>query len=87
MAMQEELQKLGGGLTFGSNTITVPMQQLQYRNTVLTGHNDHRIVMALSVILSRTGGSIKGTEAIRKSYPGFFEDIQKLGAEVEINEE
>ena len=87
MAMHEELQTLGGGLIFGSNIITVPMQQLQYRNTVLNGHNDHRIVMALSVILSRIGGSIKGAEAIRKSYPGFFEDIQKLGAEVEIHEE
>ena len=84
-AMHEELQKLGGGLVFGQNTITVPRQTLQYRNIPLSGHNDHRIVMALSVILSQTGGSIEGSEAIRKSYPGFFRDIQKLGAEVETD--
>ena len=40
--------------------------------------------MALSVILSKTGGEIRGVEAVRKSYPGFFEDIMKLGAEVSL---
>ena len=27
---------------------------------------------------------IFGIEAVRKSYPGFFDDIHKLGAEVEL---
>ena len=81
-AMHEELVKLGGGLIFGDNTITVPAQELRYTGEVLDGHNDHRIVMAMSVILSRTGGSIRGAEAIRKSYPGFLDDIKELGAEV-----
>ena len=84
-AMHEELQKLGGGLVFGDNTITVPRQELRYCGKVLDGHNDHRIVMALSVILSVTGGEICGAEAVRKSYPGFFGDIKKLGAEVTIS--
>ena len=83
-AMDAELQKLGGGLIFGDNTITVPKQALAYKGVPLDGHNDHRIVMALSVILSQTGGEIRGVEAVRKSYPGFFEDIMKLGAEVSL---
>ena len=86
MAMHEELEKLGGGLVFGHNTITVPQQALHYRGTMLSGHNDHRIVMALSLILSQTGGCIEGAEAVRKSYPGFFDDLQKLGARVEIHD-
>jgi len=84
LAMHLELQKLGGGLIFGDNRITVPKQKLQYRGTALSGHNDHRIVMALSLILSKTGGSVEEAEAVRKSYPGFFDDIRKLGAEVSI---
>ncbi|MBR6789254.1 MAG: 3-phosphoshikimate 1-carboxyvinyltransferase [Oscillospiraceae bacterium] len=82
-AMHEELRKLGGGLIFGDNTITVPKQILHRPDDILDGHNDHRIVMALSVILSKTGGSVSGAEAVRKSYPGFFDDIRKLGAAVE----
>ncbi len=84
MAMHEELKKLGGGLVFGDNAITVPKQTLQFNGNVLSGHNDHRIVMALSVILSQIGGSIIGVSAVRKSYPGFFEDIKSLGAEVKL---
>ena len=83
-AMDEELQKLGGGLIFGDNRIIVPQQSLQYRGQALDGHNDHRIVMALSLILSTTGGIIHGTQAVAKSYPGFFRDIKELGAEVEL---
>ncbi|HHU83888.1 MAG TPA: 3-phosphoshikimate 1-carboxyvinyltransferase [Clostridiales bacterium] len=83
MAMHEELTKLGGGLIFGDNSITVPKQELQYKGEKLDGHNDHRIVMAMSVILSKTGGVIDGVQAVRKSYPGFFDDIKQLGAKVE----
>ena len=84
-AMHLELQKLGGGLIFGENTITVPKQTLQYKGEVLDGHNDHRIVMAMSVILSVLGGEIRGVEAVNKSYPGFFSDVQQLGANVKLN--
>ena len=86
MAMHEELQKLGGGLVFGDNSIIVPSQALRYNDNILNGHNDHRIVMALSVILSKIGGKISDIEAVKKSYPGFFEDIKQLGAEVEIKQ-
>lgn len=81
-AMHAELSKLGGGLVFGDNCIAVPKQNLKYNGTPIDGHNDHRIVMAMSVILSKTGGKINGAQAVRKSYPSFFEDIKKLGAEV-----
>jgi len=81
--MHEELKKLGGGLIFGENKITVPEQSL-HQSTELDGHNDHRIVMALSVILSQLGGEIDGAQAVRKSYPAFFEEIKKLGAEVKL---
>jgi len=84
LAMHEELAKLGGGLIFGDNTITVPKKELRYRDIPLCGHNDHRIVMAMSVLLTRTGGSITDAQAVRKSYPGFFDDIKKLGAKVDI---
>ena len=84
LAMHEELKKLGGGLIFGNNVITVPKQKLQYSEIPINSHNDHRIVMSMSVILSKIGGLIEGAEAIRKSYPGFFDDIKQLGAEVKI---
>ncbi len=82
-AMHEELSKMGCGLVFSENTITVPKAELRKAAECLDGHNDHRIVMAMSLILSVCGGGIDGAEAVKKSYPSFFEDIRKLGAEVQ----
>jgi hypothetical protein len=42
-------------------------------------HNDHRIAMAMSLVLSRVGGEIWGAEAVAKSYPEYFDVLQKLG--------
>ena len=84
VAMDEELKKLGGGLIFNDNSITLPKQELSYKGEILSSHNDHRIVMAMSVILTQTGGSIDGVKAVRKSYPSFFEDLKLLNAEVSL---
>ena len=42
--------------------------------------------MAMSVLLTRLGGVIEGAEAVAKSYPNFFEDIQNLGIDVKKDE-
>jgi 3-phosphoshikimate 1-carboxyvinyltransferase len=49
---------------------------------VLDGHNDHRIVMALCVLLTLTGGRIRGAEAVAKSLPDFFDRLKELGIKV-----
>ena len=50
----------------------------------VSSHNDHRIVMALSVLATSVGGTIRGAEAVAKSYPDFFEVLQALGIRAEI---
>ena len=40
-----------------------------------------------SIMLTRFGGDIEGAEAIRKSYPDFFNDLNKIGIEVNYNAE
>ena len=49
----------------------------------INGHNDHRIVMSLALLLSKTGGVVNEAEAVRKSYPGFFDDLKTLGIKLE----
>ena len=46
--------------------------------------NDHRIVMmaAIGAILCDGPVEIKDSQAVRKSYPGFFDDYACLGGEV-----
>lgn len=47
---------------------------------VIDGCNDHRIVMAFAPVAAKTGYlSIKGENCVAKSYPGYFEQLGKLG--------
>lgn len=83
-AMQAELGKCGIPVTVEENRVTVHKAALHAPDSVIDGHNDHRIVMAMSVLCSLVGGEIAGAEAVTKSYPNFFDDITKLGIQVTI---
>ena len=79
VAMAEELLKFGICSLVKENEITIYPSTLTPPNATLYGHNDHRIVMALSVLSSVTGGIIDGAEAVAKSMPDFFEQLALLG--------
>ncbi len=81
-AMAEELGKFGVRCEVEENRVTVYPGTLRRPEVPLSAHNDHRIVMALTLLCSRTGGVIEGAEAIRKSYPDYFPTLRALGLEV-----
>lgn len=86
-AMKEELHKLGIRVAVEENTVRVFPGRLHAPTEPLSGHNDHRIVMALSLLLTLVGGRITGAEAVGKSYPDFFEVLKKLHIEVDYGTE
>ena len=49
---------------------------------------DHRMAMMASAMAVRSKGpvSVTGAEAVNKSYPGFYEDLALLGAQVKCEE-
>ena len=82
-AMAEELAKFGCNTEVWENEITVHPRVLKTPELPLSAHNDHRIVMALSLLCSITGGSIYGAEAVNKSFPDYFRKLASLGIKVE----
>ena len=80
--MQQELKKFGVAVQVEENTVTVGCG-IKTPTELLDGHNDHRIVMALSVLCTKTGGMITGAEAVSKSFPDFFERLQGLGLKID----
>ena len=85
-AMETELRKCGGVLSSAGGTITIEgcAGALHAPDGVLSGHNDHRVVMSLSVLhWRRDCGCHRRCRAITKSWPNFFTAIKPLGAEVE----
>lgn len=77
-AMAEELEKFGIPTRVSENAVEVCAGELRTPTVPLCGHNDHRIVMALALLCTRTGGVIEGAEAVAKSYPDFFEAWKSL---------
>ena len=82
-AMAEELAKFGVSVAVHDDSIVVYPTDFHAPSTVLSGHNDHRVVMSLSVLLALTGGEIEGAEAVNKSLPTFFDMMSSLGCEAE----
>ena len=85
-AMAEEMAKFGVTLTLEENRIAVPAAALHAPSEALDSHNDHRIAMALSLLCTRTGGEIRGAEAVRKSFPDYWERLRSLKIDIEQRE-
>lgn len=87
-AMAQELKKFGTEVEVGEDTVTVKPVAFHAPAEPLEGHNDHRIVMSMAVLCSLVGGTIRGAEAVQKSFPDFFDRIQTVGVKVrERNEQ
>ena len=86
-AMEAELRACGGVLSSeGGTTITVQgcKPQLHAPEAPLSGHNDHRVVMSLTVLALAADIplAINEAEAVQKSWPHFFDALKPLGVEV-----
>lgn len=79
--MAAELRKCGAHITVEENSVTVHKSALHTPRETIDGHGDHRIVMAMSMLLTRLGGEMTGADAADKSYPGFFDALDSLTAE------
>lgn len=86
LVMCEELKKFGVGSRMEENEIEINGNELKAPTEALDGHNDHRIVMSMSFLCTITGGQVNGVQAVRKSYPEFFDVIKNLGIEVKLDE-
>jgi 3-phosphoshikimate 1-carboxyvinyltransferase len=85
-AMATELSKMGAKIAEKPDGLVIEGGGL--RGARVSGHHDHRIVMALTVAGLVAGDTMVETaEAVSVSYPGFFEEMARIGATVEVGGE
>lgn len=82
-AMAEELAKLGVCVRVDEDRVEVDATPIDPPTVSICGHNDHRIVMAMATLLTRVGGKIEGADAVKKSFPDFFDRLRSLGLQIE----
>ncbi|MBX2950585.1 MAG: 3-phosphoshikimate 1-carboxyvinyltransferase [Crocinitomicaceae bacterium] len=78
-ALQQEFTKLGVAIRVEEDTMFIEGVETLLP-AVVSSHNDHRIAMCLAIasIAGRVELTIEQADAVGKSYPGFWEDLEAL---------
>ncbi|MCD8072487.1 MAG: 3-phosphoshikimate 1-carboxyvinyltransferase [Alistipes sp.] len=78
-ALKQEFGKMGIPIDITVND-TMTVEGGRIRSAAVSSHNDHRIAMAAAVaaLRSEEGIAISGADAVNKSYPGFWQDLESL---------
>ena len=79
-ALRVELGKLGAEVIETEDSLVIKGASL-YGAEIET-YDDHRIAMSFAILGTKVPGiKIKGPDCVKKSYPGFWEDLRKIGVE------
>jgi len=83
-AMAESLEKMGATVLEERDRLTVRGADTDLRGATLSGREDHRIVMALSIagLVADGETTVTGAEDVDVSFPGFFDALAGMGADV-----
>jgi 3-phosphoshikimate 1-carboxyvinyltransferase len=78
-----ELRKMGIKVDVTSDTMSITSGKP--KGASIETYNDHRMAMSFAIAALFADGEtiINGAESVAKSYPGFFTDLAKIGAQIE----
>ncbi|QEY35606.1 3-phosphoshikimate 1-carboxyvinyltransferase [Caproiciproducens galactitolivorans] len=84
-AMADGLTRLGGKVKETEDGLLIDGVKTLHGGEV-NGCNDHRIVMAFAIAALKADGcvTIHDAQSVRKSYPDFFEDYNRLGGKAYV---
>jgi len=85
LTLQEEFKKMGVEIVLQDDLMIIKGTGSVVGANVHSRH-DHRIAMSCAVAALKASGEtiIEGAEAVKKSYPAFYEDLKMLGASVSL---
>lgn len=84
-ALEGELSKVGSLLVESYDTWTLdcePDGSLS-EAVVINTYGDHRMAMGFAPLATRTNLTIEDSGVVRKSYPGFWEDLKSVGFDLQ----
>jgi 3-phosphoshikimate 1-carboxyvinyltransferase len=86
-ALKTELSKLGAEIAVAQDSLRLKASGsdffIEKEGTVAT-YQDHRMAMAFAPLALKTAIVIKDAEVVSKSYPDFWDDLEKCGISLEI---
>jgi len=82
LALQNELQKLGGKVTITDDSLQLEASAEINSNIKIATYNDHRMAMAFAPLALKVPIIIEDAEVVSKSYPNFWHDLKSIGFQV-----
>ncbi len=79
LALKSELEKLGAKIQVDNNSLNLEKNSKIHFNKTIETYQDHRMAMAFAPLAMKTNLTINNSEVVSKSYPNFWEDIQRTG--------
>lgn len=79
LALQTELHKLGANVIITDNALTMTPVSILNSGVSIATYNDHRMAMAFAPLALKTSIDIEDFMVVSKSYPMFWNDLEKLG--------
>lgn len=85
VSLQQEFGKMGVKIDQEDDLMVIHGTE-HVKGSKVHSHHDHRIAMACAVAALKADAEtiIEDAHAVKKSYPDFFTDLQKLGADVSL---
>jgi 3-phosphoshikimate 1-carboxyvinyltransferase len=79
LTLQQEFAKFGVAIDIQDNKMIIKGCE-SLKVATVSSHNDHRIAMASALLALKAEGevTINDAEAVNKSYPDFYKDLEKL---------
>ena len=86
--MVNNLRKLNAKIDVNEDELIIYPSKLKATKEVLNSYNDHRIMMSLVVLATCIRGYtlIDNPSCVKKSYPDFYRDLQKLGINLGLHD-
>ncbi len=82
-ALRIELTKLGATISVTNDSLTLVASKDINHNIKIATYNDHRMAMAFAPLALKVPIIIENAEVVSKSYPDFWEDLKKIGFNIE----
>lgn len=79
IALKNELEKLGASIQVDADSLHLEKSSRINPDQIIETYQDHRMAMAFAPLSIKTELSINNAEVVSKSYPDFWEDLQKVG--------
>ncbi|MGK7396751.1 MAG: 3-phosphoshikimate 1-carboxyvinyltransferase [Candidatus Cyclobacteriaceae bacterium M3_2C_046] len=83
-ALENELIKIGASLQEENGSWSIVTGNYPFNNPrlMINTYEDHRMAMAFAPLATMTSLLIENPAVVNKSYPGFWQDLQKAGFEL-----